>query len=152
MHFKINDEQVIHQVVDDEVIIIHMLTGNYYSLGGSGVDIWNRLIAGATLSDLCDHLAGRYLDPKNCLKQSVSQFLDNLLEENIVVGTETVEKSDGISPDSHPEGEQPPEFCPPVFEVYSDVQDLLLLDPIHDVSSQGWPHQDADEDSLISKS
>ncbi len=32
-----------------------------------------------------------------------------------------------------------PAFEAPVLESYSDMQDLLLLDPIHDVDDAGWP-------------
>ena len=27
----------------------------------------------------------------------------------------------------------------PVLSIYTDMQDLLLLDPIHDVDQAGWP-------------
>jgi hypothetical protein len=27
----------------------------------------------------------------------------------------------------------------PIFEVYTDMQDLLLFDPIHEVDNSGWP-------------
>jgi hypothetical protein len=31
-------------------------------------------------------------------------------------------------------------FTQPVLEVYTDMQDLLLLDPIHEVDEEaGWP-------------
>jgi hypothetical protein len=26
-----------------------------------------------------------------------------------------------------------------IFQVYSDLQDILLLDPVHDVDEKGWP-------------
>ena len=35
----------------------------------------------------------------------------------------------------------PASFSPPVFEKFMDLQDLLLLDPIHEVDEIGWPHQ-----------
>jgi hypothetical protein len=28
-----------------------------------------------------------------------------------------------------------------VLERYTDMQELLLLDPIHDVDESGWPHR-----------
>jgi hypothetical protein len=32
------------------------------------------------------------------------------------------------------------EFAPPVLHVYSDMREVLLLDPIHDVEdASGWP-------------
>jgi hypothetical protein len=30
-------------------------------------------------------------------------------------------------------------FTPPALTKFTDMQDLLLLDPIHDVGSGGWP-------------
>jgi len=30
-------------------------------------------------------------------------------------------------------------FSPPTFERFDDLQGLLLVDPIHDVSEAGWP-------------
>jgi hypothetical protein len=30
---------------------------------------------------------------------------------------------------------------PPVLERYTDMQELLFLDPIHDVDESGWPHR-----------
>jgi hypothetical protein len=31
-------------------------------------------------------------------------------------------------------------FAPPRLEVFDDLQDLFLVDPIHDVDEAGWPH------------
>jgi len=28
---------------------------------------------------------------------------------------------------------------PPKIEIFSDMQDILLLDPVHDVDQSGWP-------------
>jgi len=40
-------------------------------------------------------------------------------------------------------------FAPPVLEVYTDMQDLLLLDPIHDVDETvGWPSPKPPEESV----
>lgn len=33
----------------------------------------------------------------------------------------------------------PAGYRPPVLEVFADMQDLLLLDPIHDIDEVGWP-------------
>ncbi len=31
----------------------------------------------------------------------------------------------------------------PRLETYSDMQDLILLDPVHEVDERGWPHAQA---------
>jgi hypothetical protein len=39
-------------------------------------------------------------------------------------------------------------FSEPTFEKYTDMQALLLADPIHDVELQaGWPHLKSDAES-----
>ena len=30
-------------------------------------------------------------------------------------------------------------FLPPEIDIFSDMQDILLLDPVHDVDESGWP-------------
>ena len=30
-------------------------------------------------------------------------------------------------------------FTTPTLEIFSDMQDILLLDPVHDVDERGWP-------------
>ena len=32
-----------------------------------------------------------------------------------------------------------PPFEPPTLSKYKDMQDMLLLDPVHDVEEAGWP-------------
>ena len=31
-------------------------------------------------------------------------------------------------------------FAAPVLEKHTDMQDLILLDPVHEVGAEGWPH------------
>ena len=31
-------------------------------------------------------------------------------------------------------------YEPPQLEKYTDMQDLVLLDPVHEVDATGWPH------------
>jgi hypothetical protein len=34
-------------------------------------------------------------------------------------------------------------FQAPRFEKHTDMQDLILLDPVHEVADTGWPHAKA---------
>jgi hypothetical protein len=35
---------------------------------------------------------------------------------------------------------EPAAFEPPLLEKFTDMEDLLLLDPVHEVDGRGWPH------------
>jgi hypothetical protein len=39
-------------------------------------------------------------------------------------------------------GERVP-FVPPGFATFTDMQDIILLDPVHEVDTRGWPHASA---------
>jgi predicted transcriptional regulator len=45
-HFAIN-RKVVHEVFDDEIVIINLDNGNYYTLTQTGADIWGLVETGA---------------------------------------------------------------------------------------------------------
>ena len=49
-----------------------------------------------------------------------------------------------VPPDAVPPAAEPSAtrraFAEPRVETFSDLQDLFLVDPIHDVDEAGWPH------------
>jgi len=57
------------------------------------------------------------------------------VEQELVVVADPAAPSSPLPPPT-PTGEA---FRPPTVAVYSDMEDLLLLDPIHDVDETGWP-------------
>ena len=66
---------------------------------------------------------------------AVIEFVGRLVDEGLV----------RPAPDGHPSTPIPEAggaggpFTRPTITVYSDMEDLLLLDPIHDVDETGWP-------------
>ncbi|HDY70854.1 MAG TPA: PqqD family protein, partial [Nitrospirae bacterium] len=40
MRFRINKPHVINEIIDGEVVILNLDTGNYYSMDKAGADIW----------------------------------------------------------------------------------------------------------------
>lgn len=63
------------------------------------------------------------------------RFLGDLAAENLISAAE------GSAPLLAPSDDDgAAEFPAPRLERYTDMQDLLLLDPIHDVDERGWPN------------
>jgi hypothetical protein len=138
--FKVNSPNVVHEVFDDEVVIINLDTGVYYSVNGLAADIWTR-IDGSTAGAIIDDLAVRYAMPASDVEMSVRPFLDELGAEGLVVpdqpaSGERPQRSGAETGDGTP---RLPRFEAPVLRKYSDMQELLLLDPIHEVDEVGWP-------------
>jgi hypothetical protein len=71
-------------------------------------------------------------------------LLVQLQQENLIVPVDG-ETAVDLQPSNN--GHDKPSFTPPLLHKYSDMQELLLLDPIHDVDEAGWPKPIADPPS-----
>jgi hypothetical protein len=142
MRFRINRPIVVDEVFDDEVVIIHFDTGNYYSLDSVGTEIWGLIESGASVGEIVESLAQRYDGSQAAMEDAITRFVAELQEEDLVATTtprdlatleEGQEGSEGGGSGSRRH------FQPPIMSRYTDMQDLLLLDPIHEVDDEGWP-------------
>ena len=145
--FRVNSPKVGHEVFDAEVVIINLGTGTYYSMDGVAADIWTR-IDGAMPGEIVEGLTARYEASAGDIETAVAQFLDELQREGLIV-PDQASSDEKERPGRSAEGrEHPlPRFEPPVLHKYSDMQDLLLLDPIHDVDDAGWPILKSNDDA-----
>lgn len=140
--FRVNRPQVVHETIDNEVVLIDFDTGNYYSLDRVGADVWGFVEGGATVRQIVDGIACRYDGNHGDMEAAVRRLLTELLQENLVVREETEEAEDTESHAPQDEAGHQTEklgFEVPFLQKYSDMQELLLLDPIHEVDETGWP-------------
>ncbi len=119
----------------DEVVVANFLSGVYYSLLGSAAQVWEGLAAGLPLARVSDEVAAvGGVDPA-AFAAAAQKLVADLVDEGLLLegeGTETVDWSP-IPPDGG-------RYDLPILERFTDMQDLLLLDPVHDVDEMGWPH------------
>jgi Coenzyme PQQ synthesis protein D (PqqD) len=123
---------------DDEVVVLDMRTGTYFSLRGSGVDVWELVEAHATGAQIVEAVADRYDGSPGEIGSAIEALLDELAQADLIVGDPSIEPAG--SP-RQPGGKAP--FPAPELERFTDMQELLLLDPIHEVDETGWPHTPA---------
>jgi hypothetical protein len=143
--FRVNNPHVISETIQGEVIVIHLETGSYYSLRDAGAEIWNAVERGAAPDEIVDALAARYEGSREEMAESCRRLLAELEAEGLVAPTDSggngaatpVPSSEAASAERAP-------FKPPAVEKYTDMQDLILLDPVHEVDERGWPHAEAD--------
>lgn len=142
LRFRINTPEVVSESFGGEVVAIHFGSGNYYSLTGAAQEVLSLLDGGSTLGEVIKSLAHRYEGLPTAIGNGVHAFVDELLQENLIVARE----ADGAAAKAEPNLEQDAQsesskavFQTPRLEKYGDMQDLLLLDPIHDVDEVGWP-------------
>lgn len=122
----------------DETIVLNLPKGNYYSLKGTGQVIWSLLEKNATTLQITGQLSGHYAITEEEAQLAVEPFLEQLASEELIIETADAEAAE-LLPVASPTS--PLTFTPPILEVYTDMQELLMLDPIHDADpDKGWPH------------
>lgn len=125
----------LHETIDGETIIIDLATGTYYSLRGSAPAIWHALAEGASVETTVEHLHSLYDTVPDEIAVRVEAFLGELEAEGLIaLGTGPAAPVPATD-----EQERLP-FEPPELEKYEDLQDIILLDPVHKVDDRGWPH------------
>jgi hypothetical protein len=143
---RVNSGKAVYQTIDGEVVIINLDRGHYYSLTGVGAEVWGFLEAGASCAEIVDGLLVRYDAPRPELESAVGQLVDDLEEAELVApaGPDAPDapprNGDRPFPWDASTGERHP-FEAPQLQTYTDMEDLLLLDPIHEVDDSGWPER-----------
>ena len=137
MRFKVNTPPVIHQTVDGEVIVVNLDNGTYYSIAGTGAEVWGALAAGASVPDAVQLVLARYDADRAHAERAVARFVDQLLDEQLISPTADGNGTVGPAPVSAAASLP---FEEPALNRFTDMQELLMLDPIHEVDEQGWPH------------
>jgi hypothetical protein len=133
--FKLREGKVVDEAIDGEVIIIQLERGTYFSLGGSGEEIWQLFRAGYDELGAAEILRERYPEQAGEIEPALGALVATMLEEGVL------ERDDEPGAPSAPADASPGDgrFEEPKLERYDDMQDFLLLDPIHEVHETGWP-------------
>lgn len=142
IRFRVNSPKVIHETIDGEAVIVNLDSGNYYSLDKVGAKIWNLIEEKVSIGGIIEIIANRYDAKKEEIVKAVNHLINELQQESLVVadGSEKSVNEESRLQDATESSEKLTGFEEPMLFKYTDMQDLLLLDPIHDVDETGWPH------------
>ena len=145
--FRVNTPMVTHETIDGEAVIINLDSGNYYSLVEVGSLIWDMVGKGASASEVQNLVLQTYRGDAPDIDRGVQELLAQLQQENLIVPIDGAGPGDLFQLTQAKLGNnsrEKPSFNAPLLHKYSDMQELLLLDPIHDVDDTGWPKPNPD--------
>ncbi len=135
--FRVNEPHVIHQLFDQELVAVHLTTGTYHSLPGIAGEVFLAIGgAGASVSDIAHEFAMRYDASVDVLERDLGAFLLELERNSIMA---PIERAPPRPPLTTGTGKRAP-YTAPRLESFTDLQELFLLDPVHDVGVAGWPN------------
>ena len=141
MKFKINTPNIVHELIDGEVIIVNLKQGDYYSLLNTSAEIWTEIEREQSSAQIVAQLTQNYQEKPEIIAQGVQLFIDQLIEEEIVTElVNDIQKDEIFSHTLSNNGIDKPPFEMPKLSKYTDMEDLLALDPIHEVDEMGWPN------------
>jgi hypothetical protein len=148
--YRICTPEVAHETIDGEAVIVNLDNGYYYSLREVGAEVWNLIDIGATPEQVVEIMEKRYSGDSGNIGKTLEGLFEILFDEKLIEPS-----ADQTAPSIEQlagnllVGEELGDFNLPVLEKYDDMQQLLLLDPIHEVDEEGWPHQleDLEEES-----
>jgi hypothetical protein len=139
VHYTTQVPKLVSREFDDEIILANFDTGLYYSLIGTGADIWLGLKSGASVEDIAAAFAKSGASG-TVTAEDVANFVEKLVAEKIIL-------PNGGKPNREPWSLQfSNPASPPELDRFDDLRDLLFLDPVHDVSDGGWPLKAQDVD------
>ena len=134
VRYRINTPHVVCQIFDTETVAVNMESGCYYSVEGAGSGILRCVEAGCRLDEILAAVAPGDDDAA----ASVEAFLREALAERLILGEECAPVPAAES--SSPANALPPKpWVPPRLQKFTDMRELLLLDPIHELDQAGWP-------------
>ena len=132
--FRICAPSVVSEVIDGEAVILDLRSGNYYSARDSGALVWNWIERGCSDRQVLEQVTTHFAVEAATAAPAVAGFIDALLAHDLV----RLAPPAPAAPADPAPAEQAA-FIAPALAAYTDMQDLLLLDPIHDVDEIGWP-------------
>ena len=131
--YRLNDEKMFHDVADGVAIVINFSTGVYFGFNQFGTAVLDCLLNGADVKEISKD-AGRFEGCPDDIEDIISGFVQKLVNKEILVETTSSSGGSNLPPESGENG-----FVPEMEE-FTEVQDLILADPIHEVDpGKGWP-------------
>ena len=130
--YKINYPNVVAESFGNECVIVNLEKGTYFSLEALSTELWNAIVAATPMSVISAALLEKFPNSSDEISQDLRQFLNTLIEHDLLkVLTETLPVN---SLDFQVQA-----YSKPTITVHSDLEDILLLDPVHDINEEGWP-------------
>jgi hypothetical protein len=127
----INGPSVIFDVQGNEAVIIDLTTGRYFRLDGPSTALWQQFVAPSSPAKVLDTCT---------TPEALRPVLDGIVAD--LIGRGLLRVANGTHEQANAAVNATPwQFNGFTLEEFTDLEDILGLDPIHEVDpDKGWPH------------
>lgn len=132
--FEVASQDIVHETIEGEVVIVNLENGFYYSTDKAGCQIWNMLLGGFSVGEIVQSLRDRFPQQADEISTPTTSMINDLFGERLIKVSKDAQGPEAGQP---PEVEIGDEFVPPALAKHREMQDLLLVDPIHVVADSG---------------
>lgn len=85
--YSLSDD-VTWRDVDEEMIVLHLPTGKYYTFNNTGHLVWQQLAKGKDTSEITSEIMNKYEVDKETANRDLTTFIDGLKKHNLISNME----------------------------------------------------------------
>lgn len=128
VRLTVNRPSVIFDIQGHETVIIDLATGRYFRLNPASTDVWLRFDASASIAEVVASCSNA-----DDLRPEIDAIVADLLGRSLL--------RPAVEADGQPASVETWQYSGFEIEQFTDLEDILGLDPIHEVDPErGWPH------------
>jgi hypothetical protein len=139
MNFIFNNTNFDLEDFGNEIVIINISIGSYYTISGSAVTVFRWFFSPVAIDQINLLIQETYPNEVS----EASTFVEWLKQQGLIQAIEVTQDNKDLG---HPEKiSNTVIFNEWTYSRFDDMADLIRLDPIHDVSDKGWPHRKSND-------
>jgi hypothetical protein len=144
--WRVPENSISMERLDGETILINFDSGEYFSFRGPSADLLWLVSAGVDRTAWISYLSAAFpdvTDPDPAIEAQIDTFLGELAAAGIILPAD--DNAVSVTAADLPADYDRDSWTAPSVHANDDLVDLLVIDPIHDTSEDGWPQTRPDE-------
>jgi hypothetical protein len=124
---------IVSEEFDGEFVVLDLGSGKYHSMDATASALWRAIVSGVSVEALAEALSGE----SAINARSIHEFAEKLVAYGCLVRSDAPASAPVDPATVHVLRAS---TSAPAVEVFDDLADLIMADPIHDVEeTAGWP-------------
>lgn len=136
--YQVNETDVVNEKIGSEIVVINLETGCYYSLNRTASLLWDLISDRATDREITGLMVRNFNISEEAAVRQFGDFIKYMMDEKLITEIENNRSGHKSSID---EIDSTFDYEKPLVTRHSDMQEMLRLDPIHEVTDLGWPNK-----------